>query len=180
MRRILIASFVAVVVSAPLTAQGPAQFQNLFNGKDLAGWKNINGEPDTWAWRDGMVVTTGQPIGVMCSAATPLRFARPRPPTPIMAMRSLSPGWARRMAGPAAHAAAAAVPADLMKVRRVCRLVLAMACKIRLPPGERNWRRPGSGLGVRDSGFGVGDWGVVTRDTEDQRPPARGPVGRTA
>ena len=28
---------------------------------------NINGDPGTWARRDGLVVTTGQPIGVMCT-----------------------------------------------------------------------------------------------------------------
>lgn len=58
-----------VVLGGTASAQQPAQFQNLFNGKDLAGWVNINTDPDTWAWRDGMVVSTGKPIGVMCSAA---------------------------------------------------------------------------------------------------------------
>jgi len=67
MRRILLAAAAAVLISAPLIAQAPPQFQLLFNGKDLSGWKNINGDPDTWAWRDGKVVTTGLPIGVMCS-----------------------------------------------------------------------------------------------------------------
>ena len=67
MKRIAIASFVALLTSVSLVAQAPAQFRNLFNGKDLAGWKVINGDPDTWAWRDGLVVTTGLPIGVMCS-----------------------------------------------------------------------------------------------------------------
>jgi hypothetical protein len=65
-KRITIATFIAVMISVPLIAQGPAQSQSLFNGKDLAGWRVINGDPDTWAWRDGMVVTTGLPIGVMC------------------------------------------------------------------------------------------------------------------
>jgi len=67
MRRVLGAAIVATVISATLAAQGPGPFQPLFNGRDLAGWTNINGDPDTWAWRDGMVVTTGKPIGVMCS-----------------------------------------------------------------------------------------------------------------
>jgi hypothetical protein len=66
MKRILFAAIVAVTFSVPLIAQAPPQFQPLFNGQDLTGWKNINGDPDTWAWRDGMVVTTGKPIGVMC------------------------------------------------------------------------------------------------------------------
>ncbi len=66
MRRTVVVSVVALLMSAPAFAQAP-QFQNLFNGKDLAGWTNINTDPDTWTWRDGMVVTTGKPIGVMCS-----------------------------------------------------------------------------------------------------------------
>ncbi len=52
-----------------LRAQAPAtaQWVNLFNGKDLTGWDNINTAEDTWKWRDGMLVCTGKPIGVMCS-----------------------------------------------------------------------------------------------------------------
>jgi hypothetical protein len=67
MRRILFAVVVAMLISVPGFGQPAPQFQSLFNGKDLAGWTNINTNPDTWAWRDGMVVTTGKPIGVMCS-----------------------------------------------------------------------------------------------------------------
>ena len=54
--------------SLPVCAQAPPQFQDLFNGKDLTGWVNINTAPDTWSVRDGLLVSTGQPIGVMCSA----------------------------------------------------------------------------------------------------------------
>ena len=46
--------------------QGP-QFQDLFNGKDLTGWVNINTAEDTWKFRDGMLICSGRPIGVMCS-----------------------------------------------------------------------------------------------------------------
>ena len=53
--------------SLPAFAQAPAQFQDLFNGKDLTGWANINTAPDTWTIRDGLLVNTGKPIGVMCS-----------------------------------------------------------------------------------------------------------------
>jgi len=66
MKRIMAVVFVALLVSGPAFAQAP-HFENLFNGRDLSGWTNINGNPDTWAWRDGLVVTTGQPIGVMCT-----------------------------------------------------------------------------------------------------------------
>ena len=45
-------------------ADEPA-FCDLFNGKDLAGWINVNTSPETWSVRDGMLVCTGNPIGVM-------------------------------------------------------------------------------------------------------------------
>jgi len=41
------------------------QFRELFNGKDLSGWVNVNTAKDTWSVRDGLLVCTGLPIGVM-------------------------------------------------------------------------------------------------------------------
>jgi len=49
-------------------AQPAAQFQDLFNGKDLTGWVNVNTAPETWKPRDGLVVCSGHPIGVLRSA----------------------------------------------------------------------------------------------------------------
>ena len=46
-------------------AEETAQFRDLFNGKDLSGWVNVNTDKDTWFVRDGLLVCTGQPIGVM-------------------------------------------------------------------------------------------------------------------
>jgi hypothetical protein len=43
------------------------QWRDLFNGKDLAGWVNVNTDPDTWKVRDGILVCSGKPIGVMRS-----------------------------------------------------------------------------------------------------------------
>jgi hypothetical protein len=43
----------------------PPQFVDLFNGKDLTGWVNVNTAPDTWSVRDGLLIDTGKPIGVM-------------------------------------------------------------------------------------------------------------------
>ncbi len=40
-------------------------FRQLFNGQDLSGWVNVNTEKDTWTVRDGMLVCSGHPIGVM-------------------------------------------------------------------------------------------------------------------
>lgn len=40
-------------------------FQPLFNGRDLSGWSNVNCAPGTFTVRDGMIVSTGIPTGVM-------------------------------------------------------------------------------------------------------------------
>ena len=44
-----------------------AGFRDLFNGKDLTGWVDVNTSKETWTVRDGLLVCTGQPIGVMRS-----------------------------------------------------------------------------------------------------------------
>lgn len=41
------------------------EFRDLFNGKDLTGWVNVNTAEDTWRVEDGMLVCSGHPIGVM-------------------------------------------------------------------------------------------------------------------
>jgi hypothetical protein len=46
-------------------SQDLLQVRDLFNGKDLSGWVNVNTAPDTWAVRDGMIVCTGKPMGVL-------------------------------------------------------------------------------------------------------------------
>ena len=43
------------------------QFRELFNGKDLSGWVNVNTDKDTWTVREGLLVCSGHPIGVMRS-----------------------------------------------------------------------------------------------------------------
>lgn len=47
--------------------EAPWRFKSLFNGKDLDGWIDVNTSPETWSVRDGLLVCTGQPIGVMRS-----------------------------------------------------------------------------------------------------------------
>jgi hypothetical protein len=42
-------------------------FVDLFNGKDLAGWVNVNTNPDTWSVQGGQLVCSGHPLGVMRS-----------------------------------------------------------------------------------------------------------------
>ncbi len=41
------------------------RYKPLFNGKDLTGWVNVNTKKDTWFVRDGILICTGHPIGVM-------------------------------------------------------------------------------------------------------------------
>lgn len=71
MLRLLVVALLAVAgglfVSAEEQAPAPLQFRDLFNGKDLTGWVNVNTDPTTWSVRDGLLVCSGRPIGVMRS-----------------------------------------------------------------------------------------------------------------
>ena len=40
-------------------------FIPLFNGKDLSGWVNVNCAPETWTVKDGLIVCTGKPTGIL-------------------------------------------------------------------------------------------------------------------
>src|SRR5262245_14144693 len=63
MKRVVVLLAGAVV----LAAQEVPQFRDLFNGKDLTGWINVNTDKDTWTVKDGVLVCSGHPIGVMRS-----------------------------------------------------------------------------------------------------------------
>lgn len=41
------------------------RFVPLFNGRDLSNWTNVNCAPETWTVRDGIIVSTGIPTGVL-------------------------------------------------------------------------------------------------------------------
>jgi hypothetical protein len=41
------------------------EFAPLFNGRNLDGWLNVNCAPETWTVRDGMIICTGIPTGVL-------------------------------------------------------------------------------------------------------------------
>src|SRR5688572_12558317 len=56
----LVLAGVAWLPAAPVP-----EFRDLFNGKDLTGWVNVNTDPDTWKAKDGMIVCSGRPIGMM-------------------------------------------------------------------------------------------------------------------
>ncbi len=47
------------------TASGEEAFRPLFNGKDLSGWVPINVAPETFSVKDGMIVSTGKPKGML-------------------------------------------------------------------------------------------------------------------
>jgi hypothetical protein len=50
-----------------LRSEDVSGFRELFNGKDLTGWVDVNTSKDTWTVRDGLLVCSGLPIGVMRS-----------------------------------------------------------------------------------------------------------------
>lgn len=58
------------LLAAPMMmvfSQPPAAFRDLFNGRDLSGWVDVNTSPETWRVEDGLLKCTGKPIGVMRS-----------------------------------------------------------------------------------------------------------------
>ena len=42
-----------------------ADWKPLFNGRDFTGWTNVNCAPGTFSVRDGIIVSTGVPTGVL-------------------------------------------------------------------------------------------------------------------
>src|SRR4051812_46549358 len=63
----LLAAFAIATLCRPARAEEPGRFRELFNGKDLSGWINVNTAPDTFSVKDGLLVCKGHPIGVMRS-----------------------------------------------------------------------------------------------------------------
>ena len=58
--------FAAALLLVLPMAGGPApEWRDLFNGKDLTGWVNVNTGKDTWSVENGMLVCSGHPTGVM-------------------------------------------------------------------------------------------------------------------
>jgi hypothetical protein len=54
-------------VAPPEESTAVPGFVDLFNGRDLTGWVDVNTTPDTWSVKDGLLICSGQPIGVMRS-----------------------------------------------------------------------------------------------------------------
>src|SRR5688572_10870641 len=56
----------ALLLSLSASAADPDEgFTPLFTGKDLSGWHPVNVHPTTFSVRDGMIISTGVPTGVM-------------------------------------------------------------------------------------------------------------------
>lgn len=68
-QRFLVATFLSLLLFCGLQAQEESTlgFRPLFNGKDLTGWVDVNTSPETWKVKDGMLICSGLPIGVMRS-----------------------------------------------------------------------------------------------------------------
>jgi hypothetical protein len=62
--------FLLFLTSLPkilLSGNNLPQWADLFNGKDLSGWVDVNTSPETWWVEDGLLKCSGKPIGVMRS-----------------------------------------------------------------------------------------------------------------
>ena len=61
-----IRSLLAILLTATAFAADDAEtLTPIFNGKDLAGWAPVNIAPGTFSVRDGLLITTVHPIGVI-------------------------------------------------------------------------------------------------------------------
>ncbi len=68
MTRCLVPLSLCLFLATPqVRSEEAAKFQDLFNGRDLTGWVDVNTSPATWSVKDGLLISTGQPIGVMRS-----------------------------------------------------------------------------------------------------------------
>lgn len=66
--RLLTVLLTVCFAASTLRAADESGFVPLFNGKDLSGWVLCNVAPETFTVRDGMIVTSGAPIGTIRTA----------------------------------------------------------------------------------------------------------------
>tara|TARA_B100000886_G_scaffold333808_1_gene288436 strand:- start:177 stop:983 length:807 start_codon:yes stop_codon:yes gene_type:complete len=62
---ILLCFLLQLFLLPALKSENLNQWVELFNGKDLSGWVDVNTSPDTWWVEGGLLKCTGKPIGVM-------------------------------------------------------------------------------------------------------------------
>lgn len=65
MRPALLAAAAVLAAVVPAPAVQPDNTRDLFNGKDLTGFVNVNCAPGTFFVKDGEIVTTGNPTGFL-------------------------------------------------------------------------------------------------------------------
>lgn len=72
LKRVLTLSAILIVTSLTWGAAQSPQLRKAFIDGNGPGWRalteddfaDVNGNPETWEWRDGLIRTTGKPIGV--------------------------------------------------------------------------------------------------------------------
>jgi hypothetical protein len=67
MKQTLLGSALVALLSIGAGAEDRPRFEDLFNGRDLTGWVDVNTSPATWKAQNGILVCSGRPIGVMRS-----------------------------------------------------------------------------------------------------------------
>lgn len=65
---LLLLTVVLAMCQCPLQGFQQAAFTDLFNGQDLAGWIRVNTDENTWSVKNGILICSGHPIGVMRTA----------------------------------------------------------------------------------------------------------------
>ncbi len=58
-------SIILLFICTSAYGEPKSPFRPLFNGRNLDGWVRVNTAPSTWSVRDGMIICTGKPIGVL-------------------------------------------------------------------------------------------------------------------
>ena len=66
LKTVLLSTALFLFGASAWTAEVP-KWVDLFNGKDLTGWVDVNTSPETWSVKDGLLICKGKPIGVMRS-----------------------------------------------------------------------------------------------------------------
>ena len=69
---------ILIVSGISVRAADVPQWVDLFNGKDLTGWVDVNTSPDTWSVKDGLLITGGIAEKVQKRAATQVQLFCPR------------------------------------------------------------------------------------------------------
>lgn len=67
MRLFAVATFLVLFTIRTSAEEAIPAWKDLFNSRDLEGWIDVNTSPETWSVRDGLLICTGKPIGVMRS-----------------------------------------------------------------------------------------------------------------